>query len=426
MHLESIVGYITSRGSSDAQRAAIIAIMALSTRARGVLIAVGAVACVTPDAMLLRWARLEGATPWQLAFFKMNMVGCFNLCSAIWLAGGPVALAKGVATDPLALAFASLLQVGDQLGFTFSFLTTDTARAMLFISLNPMWAALLGWFVLGDRLPPRTIGLLMAGVTSTLIVFVPSLLIPEGPAVASDAATESSAASAAGHQPATLLGDMISMATGLCLASYVTFIRYCAKIRPAAAIDAAPSVGNFLAAAIALFMSTTLGSGTATGIEMAAFLPVVTTNAVLVACFYVGFTLAPRYITGAEVALILLMETVCGPLWVFFRFGDIPSVWTLGGGAMLVTSLAVHELMGLHEARASDSSATALEIAQNSPVLRLASSPPPPARPASVLPVMAASDGGSAKYHCFTSSDTIRAHTQTQQTSAWSKWDSSR
>ena len=275
-------------------------------RGKGVLIAVVAVACVTPDAMLLRWARVEGATPWQTAFFKMNIIGFLNLCSALYLTGGPRALMRGVWRDPLALGLASLVQVGDQLGFTFSFLTNDTARAMLFISLNPVWAALLGCAILGDRLPRRTIGLLIAGVVSTLIVFLPTALGFEAHA---------SAPAATDHQPATLLGDAISIATGLCLASYVTFIRYCAKFRPDAAIDAAPSVGNFLAAAVSLLVSNLSGDGVSSGIAMGGFLPVIVANAVLVAAFYIGFTLAPRYITGAEVALILLMETVCGPLW---------------------------------------------------------------------------------------------------------------
>jgi len=339
-------------------------------RGKGVLIAVIAVACVTPDAMLLRWARVEGATPWQTAFYKMNIIGGINLCSALYLSGGLRKLMRGIWTDPLALGFASLIQVGDQLGFTFSFLTNDTARAMLFISLNPVWAALLGCLVLGDRLPRRTIGLLVAGVVSTLIVFLPTVLGFESPASADgDSST---------HQPATLLGDAISLATGLCLASYVTFIRYCAKFRPDAAIDAAPSVGNFLAAAISLFVSRMSGDGVSSGINMDGFLPVVVANAVLVAAFYIGFTLAPRYITGAEVALILLMETICGPLWVFLRFGDVPSVWTVAGGAVLVCALAAHELLGMHDSQKSDTSSSALDLATKSPVMRLSSSPPPP------------------------------------------------
>ena len=370
-------------------------------RAKGVAIAVSAVVCVTPDAMLLRWARLEGATPWQTAFYKMNMVGMINLCSALYLLGGPQALLKGIRSDPLALAFTSLLQVGDQLGFTFSFLSTETARAMLFISLNPVWAALLGCFVLGDRLPGRTLGLLAAGIGSTLLIFIPSLLAPDAspqPDVVkklSDGVTD--------HQPATLHGDLISLATGLCLASYVTFIRYCAKYRPAAAIDAAPSFGNFIAAQIALVMSCATGSGVTHGIDLAGFLPVVVTNAVLVAFFYVGFTLAPRYITGAEVALILLMETVCGPLWVFLRFGDLPSVWTIAGGAVLVCALAVHEILGMREARTSEADDKALSVGTASPQMRLSLSPPQPQMPATTLPVTFSRAAESdPDYRCFT------------------------
>ena len=74
-----------------------------------------------------------------------------------------------------------------------------------------------------------------------------------------------------------------------------------------------------------------LDLGVVSGVNLAGFLPVVSVNSGLTAAFYVGFTLAPRYITGAEVALILLMETICGPLWVFLRFGDIPSIWTVRG-----------------------------------------------------------------------------------------------
>lgn len=328
--------------------------MSERNRAKGVAIAITAVACVTPDSMLLRWARVEGASPWQTAFFKMNMVGVLNLCSALYLTGGVRKLLEGVAADPLALFFASLLQVGDQLGFTFSFLFTDTARAMLFISLNPVWAALLGYAILGDALPPRTLGLLGAGIFSSLIVFTPSLLglTPATPHATTD--TDSGTLHSVEHQPATLFGDCVSLATGLCLASYVTFIRYCARHRPSAAIDAAPSFGNFLAAAIALLMTTAAAGmgvlpGVVGGIHLGGFVPVVTLNALLVAAFYVGFTIAPRYITGAEVALILLVETVCGPLWIFLRFGDVPSSWTIAGGAVLLCALALHEVLGMRD-----------------------------------------------------------------------------
>lgn len=184
---------------------------------------------------------------------------------------------------------------------------------MLFISLNPVWAALLGRAILGDVLQRRTLGLLAAGVVSALIVFTPSFFAP--PTDPDGGA----AASTTQHQPQTLGGDLIALATGLCLASYVTFIRFTAKHRPSAGIDAAPSIGNFIAAAISLPIVAHTRGGVAEGVHLASYLPVVGVNAALMSVFYVGFTLAPRYLPGAEVGLILLLETLLGPVRALHR-----------------------------------------------------------------------------------------------------------
>ena len=45
---------------------------------------------------------------------------------------------------------------------------------------------------------------------------------------------------------------------------------------------------------------------------------------------------------------------------------------------MLVCALATHEVLGMHDARKSDTSSSALDVAVSSPVMRLSSSPPPP------------------------------------------------
>ena len=127
------------------------------------------------------------------------------------------------------------------------------------------------------------------------------------------------AASTTQHQPQTLGGDLIALATGLCLASYVTFIRFTAKHRPSAGIDAAPSIGNFIAAAISLPIVAHTRGGVAEGVHLASYLPVVGVNAALMSVFYVGFTLAPRYLPGAEVGLILLLETLLGPVRALHR-----------------------------------------------------------------------------------------------------------
>ena len=44
---------------------------------------------------------------------------------------------------------------------------------------------------------------------------------------------------------------------------------------------------------------------------------------------------------------VLLGESVGGPFWVFLAFGDVPSVWTLASGALLITTLVGHEVAGM-------------------------------------------------------------------------------
>ena len=247
-------------------------------RRKGLLIATVAVVCVTPDAMLLRWSRELGASAWQIACWKNILVGVFNMGSAMYMSGGLRSLFRGLHAAPFTIFVASVLQVGDQLGFAFSFLETNAARAMLLISMDPLWAAILGWWTLNDKLRLRTAGLLAAGLISALLVFAPNVLSAAADAaVAADAAAtadgDGDAAAAAGGagddggarrllgaplptmslsgpQPPTLRGDLIALGTGFCLAAYITFVRYTLRHRPEAAIDAAPSLGNFCTAAI--------------------------------------------------------------------------------------------------------------------------------------------------------------------------------
>ena len=52
----------------------------------------------------------------------------------------------------------------------------------------------------------------------------------------------------------------------------------------------------------------------------------------------------------------MLGETLVGPLWVFWFFGVVPTVWTLSGGALLLLTLVGHEIAGMRkEVRSSAS-----------------------------------------------------------------------
>jgi len=82
-----------------------------------------------------------------------------------------------------------------------------------------------------------------------------------------------------------------------------------------------------------------------------AFFGIVAADGALFGPFLLGLAIAPRYISGAEIGLIMLLETFLGPLWVFAAFRQVPHYFTLLGGAVLLCVLVFHELLGIREMR---------------------------------------------------------------------------
>ena len=57
--------------------------------------------------------------------------------------------------------------------------------------------------------------------------------------------------------------------------------------------------------------------------------------------------IGPRYITSAEVALMILLESVLAPLLVWLVLGEDPGQWALIGGAIVVITLFLSNLVAL-------------------------------------------------------------------------------
>jgi len=58
-------------------------------------------------------------------------------------------------------------------------------------------------------------------------------------------------------------------------------------------------------------------------------------------------TLGPRYLAAPEVAMLMLLETVVGPFWVWLVLAEEPGMRSLIGGAIIVATLGLHALLRL-------------------------------------------------------------------------------
>ena len=56
-------------------------------------------------------------------------------------------------------------------------------------------------------------------------------------------------------------------------------------------------------------------------------------------------TIAPRFITAAEVNLFFLLETIIGPIWVWLVIKEQPTTETILGGLVIIITIAVHSFL---------------------------------------------------------------------------------
>ena len=66
-----------------------------------------------------------------------------------------------------------------------------------------------------------------------------------------------------------------------------------------------------------------------------------------VAIPFVLVTIAPRFITAAEVNLFFLLETIIGPIWVWLIIKEQPSLETIQGGLVIIVAITIHSYMSL-------------------------------------------------------------------------------
>jgi drug/metabolite transporter (DMT)-like permease len=59
------------------------------------------------------------------------------------------------------------------------------------------------------------------------------------------------------------------------------------------------------------------------------------------------FIIASRHLVAAEVTLFMLLEFALGPLWVWLFVGETPTGWTLVGGILVITAVALRAALEL-------------------------------------------------------------------------------
>ena len=191
---------------------------------------------------------------------------------------------------------------------------TTVANTMFLMSAAPFFAALLGWLVLGERVA-RGVWLAMGVALVGMGVMVWD-----------------------GLGAGTLLGNALAVTTAFSFGAFVVILR---KGRAANMLPIV-ILGTVLAAVNAAVLSGWAFSISYHDVALLFFW-----GALLAGTVHAIFTWASRHVPGAELTLLVLIEFILAPLWVWLVIDERPSVATLIGGALVIAAVASRALGSL-------------------------------------------------------------------------------
>ncbi|TGQ73204.1 MAG: DMT family transporter [Mesorhizobium sp.] len=215
----------------------------------------------------------------------------------------------------LGLVVATLYGLGS-IAFITGVYNTSTANLVFILAFTTMFSALLSWLVLKERPRPLTLAAMALMIVGVAIIV--------GSSVGS------------GH----LFGDLMAVCSALAIAMAITISRASGEDMGFTAL-----VGVALPFAVAVFMVSRVG------FHVNAPWWIIFNGAVIMPISFFCLANGPKYISGPEVAMFYLLETVLAPVWVWMIFAETPTRDSLIGGAILIVTLIAHSLWQLHEGR---------------------------------------------------------------------------
>ena len=285
--------------------------MQFTDQKKGMLMAFTAIILITPDSLFIRLANINS---WNLIFYR-GFIPFFVVFVCLLFIYKTKLIKQVLKNGWYGVAYALIFTITN-ITFVISIENTNVANTLIMIALAPMLSAILSFIFLGEIPDKKTWIAIIITTLSVIYIFYDSL------------------------DAGDLLGNALGLLTAMGLAIGAVIIRSVKKI------DLVPSAmfGKLLVALIAYYFADNL-------ILKDNDIMIVPLMCVMcVAIPFVLVTMAPRYITAAEVNLFFLLETIFGPLWVWFVIKESPSIETIAGGVVIIITIAIHSTLSLKKA----------------------------------------------------------------------------
>jgi len=284
---------------------------------KGFWLTLAGVLIFTPDALLIRLADVE--------FFTLVVYRC-TIGGLLMLVGFSLYCGRDFVRHILMIGVGGLVVVVLEGAASWTFYLalerTTVANVLVIFASTPLIAALLTRIFLDDVIErPTWLAIWSAGLGLVVVA-------------------------SGGVTTGNWLGDLMALINAVVIAGVYTVVR---RRRDLNMIPAA-GLGLLLAAVVAY----PFAQFPVLGVHQW-FILVIGAGVVLPVALAL-LTLGPRYLPAPEVAMLTLLETIIGPVWVWLVIGEEPGIRTLLGGSVVVAALFCHALWRFRQTRQAVSS----------------------------------------------------------------------
>jgi drug/metabolite transporter (DMT)-like permease len=275
------------------------------SRARAVVRVVAAAVLFSTGGAAIKTAAMSGL---QVASIRSGIAAIALL---LWLRGR-------VQRSPQIVGVGAIYAATLVLFVTSTKLTT-AASAIFLQSTAPLYIVVLAPLLLGERFRARDLGFLAAAAGGLVLCFSGRT---EATLIAPDPST----------------GNLLGVLCSLSWAFTLLGLRWIELQQRGAGISSVVA-GNLMAFLLGLPFLVPLPSASATDWAVLGYLGVFQ-----IGLAYVLLTGAVGQLPTLHISLLLLIEPVLNPLWTWLVRGENPGAWTLAGGAIIMSAVAVQAL----------------------------------------------------------------------------------
>ena len=198
--------------------------------------------------------------------------------------------------------------------YVFAMLHTTVASTLLILSATPFMAATIGWLWIGER-PKAITWIAMASAAVGIYFMVKS-----------------------GHQLGNNMGNVLALLSGFWFALMLVMARRSGKDDILG--------GTFIGGVICIFIGASMAFLIGTGLKVLALDLFIILG---MGAFGIGIGIAfvtwgASYVPAAEVGILVLIESVLGPMWPWLFLQEAMTLSEIFGGALVLASVTIFAL----------------------------------------------------------------------------------